>query len=479
MSARHRVVLSLVLGIALGGCLVGPDYRRPKTPEPDTFRGQAPGGPDSFADLPWWEVFQDEHLLALLREALDHSYSLQNAAARVEQAREAAGVAADTLLPTISVHASPSYQQVFTPPRLAPRNQRYPLYTLGGGLSWEVDVWGRLRRLREAALAEYLGTEEARRGVIVSLVGEVAQNYFQLLTLDEQLAIAQRTVAARRDTLRLFQEREQGGVGDRLQTASEEANLAGAAATIPNLEQQIAARENLISILLGRPPGPILRSRDIFHRPSPPELPAGLPGSLVERRPDLRQAEAGLIAANAQVGAAFAQFFPQFVFNASGGVESASLSTTFTTAAATFGVSLVVNWLIPLLNGYQIKHRYRAQQANWRALVAAYRQTVLNALAEVSNALIAVQKLREQRTQLEAEVRARNESVELAKVRFRNGVASYLEVVQAEQNLFPAELQLAQTIGAQFVAMTQLYRALGGGWQLPPPPPGEAKAARK
>ncbi|MGZ3442070.1 MAG: TolC family protein, partial [Polyangia bacterium] len=262
---------------------------------------------------------------------------------------------------------------------------------------------------------------------------------------------------------------------DRLQTASEEAILAGAAATIPELERQIVAMENAISILIGRPPGPIARSGNLLARPAPPPQAAGVPSALLERRPDVRQAEARVIAANAQVGAAFAQLFPQVTVSANGGVASASLSDLFTTGALTYGVSLLVGWLAPVLAGAANAHRYRAQEASWRATVADYRRAVLVALAETSNALVDMEKLRQVRAQLEISVRARTESVQLAKVRFDNGVASYLDVVQAEQNLFPAELQLAQTIGSQFIAMTQLYRALGGGWQTSEPEPPHQK----
>jgi multidrug efflux system outer membrane protein len=469
---------SFASALALSSCAVGPDYHRPSTPMTASFRGEktarpaGQGGAASLGDLPFWEVFSDERLVALLRESLHHSYDLQAAAARVEQARALAGLGTDALLPRLDVSLGPTYQQVFTPWSLAagasgaPRgNLRYALYQLQGSLSWELDLFGRLRRLREATLAEYLASEEARRGVIVSLIGEVAKSYFELLTLDFKLAIAQRTVLARRETLELFRELEQGGVGNRLQTASEEANLAGAAAAIPSLEQQIGIKENALAVLLGRPPGPIPRRQTLESIMTPPELPVGIPASLLERRPDLRQAEAGLIAANAQVGAALAQFFPQITLSAHGGLASTAIGTLFSSSAATFGVGLLAGWLMPLLQGFELRHRYRAQQANWRALCATYRQAALNALAEVSSALYSIDKLRQERLQREAEVRARSESVELAKERFRNGVASYLEVVQAEQSLFPAELQLAETIGAQFVALTQLYRALGGGWE--------------
>ena len=472
----RRAAAAALLALAVAGCAVGPNYRRPPVADPPTFRGEARAEPTSFADLPWWEVFHDDNLVALLREALETSQNIQAAAARVEQARAVAGIATDQLYPAITVEASPSYQQTFSPvqvPGLS-LNKPYHTYLLQGSLSWEIDLWGRLRRLREAALAQYLGTEEAARGVVVSLISDIAQSYFQLMALDLQLDIARRTVAARRDTLALFEAQERGGVATRLQTASEEGNLADAEATIPTIEQAISVLENRISILVGRPPGPVTRGDDLVRRVVPPEPPVGVPGTLLERRPDLREAEAGLVAANAQVGAALAEFFPRLTVFGNGGVESTATSSLLTSGATIFGVGAILSWLVPVLNGYQTEHKVQSQRANWNALVATYRQALLNALAEVSNAIGSVQRIRAQRDRLEVEVRARRETVELARIQFRAGVASYLDVVQAEQNLFPAELELAQATGAQFTAIAELYRALGGGWRnaMAPPPAG-------
>jgi outer membrane protein, multidrug efflux system len=473
MRARATALAAVV---ALTGCALGPDYKRPSVPMTAAFRDQALQQASSFADLPWWEVFRDPALAALLHQALANNLDLVDATERIEVARQNARIRTDQLLPSLSVSAAPSYQQVFSPlAALAPAsagvssgNARYATYILGGQLSWEIDLWGRLRRLRQAALADYLGAQENARGVIVSIVGEVAQGYFNLVALDLQLETARRTAQSRRETLALFVERERGGVGDRLQTASEEANLADALATVPALERQIAQQENQLALLTGLPPGPITRTTNFLRR-SPPsaDLPLGVPSALLERRPDVRQAEARVVSANALVGAAFAAIFPTLTFNASGGVESSSLATLFSTSALTFGVSLAAGWLLPLLSGAQTVHAWRGQKANWRAVVAEYRRVVLGALVDVADALAAVRTLREQRARLEDAVRARAESVRLATDRYRAGVSSYLDVVQAEQNLFPTELQLAQTIGAQFVATAQLYRALGGGWIVP------------
>jgi multidrug efflux system outer membrane protein len=475
--------------LLIAACAVGPNYKRPTVPMTSAFRDQAMANVESFADLPWWEVFHDAALGALLREALSNNFDLADAVARVDVARYNAKMRTDQLFPSLSVNAAPAYQQVFSPfSALVPQgttlpfpagNQRYATYTLGGSLSWELDLWGRLRRLRQSALADELAAEESARGVIVSIVGDVAQGYFNLVTLDLQLAISRQTVESRRQTLALFAERERGGVGDRLQTASEEALLANALATIPALERQIAQQENQLAFLAGRTPGPIPRTTDYLTRNAPPpDLPLGVPAALLERRPDVRQAEAHVISQNAQVGAALAALFPTITFNASGGVESAAVNTLFTAGAGTFGISLVLGWLLPLLNGAQLVHAWRGQQAGFRGAVAEYRRAVLVALSDVANALIAIRTLREQRARLEDSVRASEETVKLSGDRYRAGVASYLDVVQAEQNLFAAQLQLAQTIGAQFAATAQLYRALGGGWVVPPvprPPAGKLR----
>jgi multidrug efflux system outer membrane protein len=454
--------------LLLSGCALGRDYQRPAVAAMSSFRGQDRAEAASFADLPWWQVFHDEALAALINEALQNSYDLAEAVARREAARENAAASAGALFPSVGVRAGPAYQQTFSPftaPGRPSGNLRYETYTLQATSAWEIDLWGRLRRLREAALADFLASEQNRRGVIVSLVGDVAAGYFNLVALDLQLDVARQTVAARQQTLQLFVAREAGGVGDGLDTASEQASLANAAAQIPSLERQITRLENQLCVLLGRTPGPIRRTRDFFPAPAPPMQPAGLPAKLLERRPDVRAAEAQVMAANAQVGAAYAALFPTISLAASAGFESTSLSNALNSNALIYALAPLASWVAPVLNGAQNRHRHRAQEATLHAVIAQYRRTILTALGDVADAVTDIHQLGEQRAQLDAEVRARNDSVRLAKVRFTNGVASYLDVVQAEQNLFPAQIALAQTIGAQFVAVTQLYRALGGGWQ--------------
>lgn len=466
---RRALVLSVALTAA--GCAVGPNYQRPTTPTTAAFRGEARAEAASFADLPWWELIRDPTLAALIKAALAGSYDLQDAVARMEVARQSAKASTAALFPELGVSVGPSYQQVFfgvSAPGFPTGNLRYPSYLLQGSVSWDIDLWGRLRRLRESALAQFLASEEHRRAVIVSLIGDVATGYFNLEALDLQLAIAHRTVASREETLVLFRNREGGGVGSALDTASEEALLAGARATIPNLERQIVQAENQLSILIGRPPGPIDRGLDLAHHPVPPEPPVGMPASLLERRPDVRQAEASVMAANAEVGAAFANLLPSLSFTGNVGVEGSALGHLFTGQALTYLVSGLLSDVLPVFNGAQKVYGWRGQQASYVSAVVGYRRTVLTALREVADALVALKTYREARTELEAQVAAQVESVRLAKERFTAGVASYLDVVQAEQNLFPTELTLAQTIGAQFTALADLYRALGGGWQASP-----------
>jgi multidrug efflux system outer membrane protein len=470
-----RAAVALALA-GLASCAVGPDYKRPNAPITPAFRGQDRAEAASFADLPWWQLVRDPALSALIDEALQGSYQIQDAVARVEIAHQNARASTDALLPAIGVQASPAYQQIFLGsfsglsglPGLPSGNVHYSSYLLSATMSWEIDLWGRLRRLREASLAQFLASEQNRRGVIVSLIGDVAQAYFNLQSLDLQLAIAHRTVQSRQETLTLFQQREQGGVGSALDTTSEQALLAGARATIPALERQIVQAEDQLSYLLGRPPGPIRRSPDLNLRALPGDPPIGMPASLLERRPDVRQAEAQMMSANAEIGAAFAAILPSLTFNGNVGVESSSLEHLFTSNALTFLASGVVSGLFPFLNGGQNVRRWRSQEATYVTSVVAYRRTVLTALQEVADNVVAIRTYRQARVELEAQVAAQVESVRLAKERFNGGAASYLDVVQAEQNLFPTELVLAQTIGLQWASLTQLYRALGGGWQVPP-----------
>ena len=467
MRAEARQWLLTIVASAglLAGCAVGPDYKRPTTTPPEMFRGQTdPAEAASLADLPWWEAFRDPTLQDLLQTALANNYDLRVAVARVEQARALAAQARGAFFPSIGYEGNiqrargGAFGSVFVIP-----GQPTPTLSTFVGLftaSWELDIWGSIRRQYEAARAQFLGTEEARRGVLLSLVSNVAQAYFELLELDAQLDIAKRTTASYQGTFNLFRRRLEFGVASTLETSRAEGALGSTAATIPDLESQIASQENQISILLGRNPGPIPRGTPLFEQAVVPAIPAGLPSALLERRPDLRQAEQQLVQANAQVGVATANFFPQITLSGFGGGVSPQLwavSHVWSLAAGLSG---------PIFQGGQILENYRANVAAWEQAKLQYEQAVITAFQEVSSALTALEKL----VQVEAEqaraVKAYEDSVRIANKRYVGGLASYYEVLEAQQLLFPAENQLAQVRANRLFTYVQLYKVLGGGWNL-------------
>jgi outer membrane protein, multidrug efflux system len=449
----------------LAGCAVGPDYKRPTTTPPEVFRGQTePAEAASLADLPWWEAFQDPTLQGLLQTALANNYDLRTAVARVEQARALAAQARGAFFPAIGYQGDISRTRASIALFGVPSGQAAPTTssTFVGlfNASWEMDIWGRIRRQYEAAGAQFLATEEARRGVLLSLVSNVAQAYFELLQLDAQLDIAKRNTASFQDTFNLFRRRLEFGIASTLETSRAEGALGGAAATIPDLESQIAAKENEISVLLGRNPGPIPRGTPLFEQAVVPEVPAGLPSALLERRPDLRQAEQQLVQANAQVGVAKAQFFPQLTLSGFGGGVSPQL------AAFSHVWSLAAGLSGPIFQGGQILENYRAFVAAWEQAKSQYEQTVITAFQEVSSALTALEKLVQVEAEQARSVKAYDDSVRIALKRYAGGLASYFEVLEAQQLLFPAENQLAQVRATRLFTYVQLYRVLGGGWNL-------------
>jgi multidrug efflux system outer membrane protein len=460
---RTLPALALV-SVTLAGCAVGPNYTRPAVATPSHFRGQvSPTQAASLADRPWWTIFDDPALGSLIDEALRNNYDLRAAGWRVEQARAEAGIAGSTFLPEVQAAAGwsrsrpSSYQTgVSIPPE--------SLYDVNLGLSWEVDLWGRIRRLDEEALATYLGTEEARRGVMLSLVADVATSYFELRQLDLQLEIARRTTAAFTQTRDLFNRRLAAGAASALETASAEASLASTAANIPDLERQIAAQENTLSLLLGRPPGDVARGAELNDQPLLPDVPAGLPSELLERRPDVREAEQALIAANAAVGVATANLFPTIsLTGAFGGVAPQVSELLGKGRSWSVGGGL----LTPIIQGKRLSEARRAAVAQWQQTRLTYEKTVTNAFVEVSTALVAYGKLADVEAQQAKAVSADREAVTLANQRYVAGLADYLEVLQAEQQLYPAENALAQTRFARLATLVELYKALGGGWKLP------------
>jgi multidrug efflux system outer membrane protein len=457
--ARRTIILVAVVAASLAGCAVGPNYRRPPVAVPDQYYAErATAEAQSLADLPWWRLFDDPLLVNLIDQALTHGFDVQIAAARVEEARARYGVARSQFFPQVDYQAG--FQRAKRDQIIDPTRSTTNSWSLEAGLSWELDVWGRIRRLNESAKAGYLATEEARRGVMLSLVSDVATAYFELRELDAELEIAKRTRQAFQGTYDLFNRRLEGGAASALATSRAEASLETVAAQIPELERAIVAKENQLNFLLGRNPQPI--PRDSPLPPLPPAVPAGLPPQLLERRPDIREAEQSLIAANANVGVAVANFFPAFSLTGLLGVVSPELNTLFTNSSTW---SVAAGLVGPLFHGGQLKSEYEASKAQWQQVKVQYDATVTNALGEVSTALIDRTKLTETVRERGKAVAAYEEAVRLSNIRYLSGLASYFEVLESQQQLYPAENALAQAKRDQFLAVIRLYRTLGGGWQ--------------
>jgi multidrug efflux system outer membrane protein len=451
----------------LGGCAVGPNYRRPEMPAPPQYRFvEGPAQAESIADAPWWEVLKDPVLQTLIREAIGNNLDLRVATARVEEARLQAGIAKSFLFPQIDLGAGYTIRQSSLksdPPEGSEENKTYQNWNASFALSWEIDVFGRIRREKEAAFASFLATEQGRRGVLVTLVADVASNYLLLRDLDLQLEIARQTLVANDETVTFYQNRLVGGVSNRLEVDRAVANRSRTASVIPALEQQIATTENALSLLLGRPPGPIARGAALTEQYQPPQVPAGLPASLLERRPDVVAAEQLLVAANANVGAAKALFFPTISLTGLFGAVSLDLADLAKGDALVWSAS--AGLFQPIFQAGRIRRNYEAAKARFEQALAQYRKAALNGYREVSDSLVTIQKQAQATVELEKGVEALRDAAKLARARYDTGLANYLEILNADQQLFDQELQLAQTRGTLLLAYVQLYRALGGGWQ--------------
>jgi multidrug efflux system outer membrane protein len=450
----------------LTGCAVGPNYKRPPVASPPGYRGENVTGTNSFGDLPWWEVFHDDNLQALIRTALTNNYDVRIAATRVEQARQMVVEARSQLFPQLNYFGEGGKGKNVggANAALVPNTGTVGIIEFGGSASWEIDLWGRVRRLTESAKAQFFASEEARRDVTISLIAQVAQTYFQLLTLDRQLRIAREETNSYGQSLKIFEQRLRGGVASRLETSAAEALMASSAATIPDLERQIEQTENQLGVLLGQSPAPIVREGSVLEMQLVPEVPGGLPSALLERRPDIREAEQSLRSANAQVGVAEANFFPQLSLTGVIGQVSPELATL--TAGSAFAWSAAASLTGPIFHGGQLRAQYRLAKAVRDQYVLQYQSTVLYALQEVSNALVAREKLAIARAEQERAVAAYQVAFKIAMERYRQGQSSYYEVLQQQQLLYPAENTLAQAQLGQLTAIVQLYRALGGGWQM-------------
>jgi multidrug efflux system outer membrane protein len=465
-SRSPQIICTVVAAGLLSGCMLGPNYKRPLVAEPPAFRSQATVEAASFADAPWWEAFQDPALQALIQEALGNNYDVAIAAARVQEARASLGVARSELFPSLDYGASAGRARLPLGGLNLPTGDHRTddVFAATMSLSWELDIWGRVRRSTEAARATLFATEEARRGVWLTLVSDLGQAYFQLLALDEELQIARNSTQAYQNTYDLFQDRFNLGVASKLETSRALGALGSARATIPQIQSAIVARENQISILLGRAPGPVARGNPMYAQPVAPTVPAGLPSALLERRPDLRRAEQELVAANARIGVAKAEFFPKLSLTALFGAASPELSALTGGGATVWAVAGMISG--PLFNYGRTTGRYRASIAQWEQARLHYEQAVLGALREVSDTLTALGKLGEAETGQATAVKGLEDAVVHATDRYRQGLASYYEVLEAQQQLYPAQNTLAQIRANRLVAYVQLYKALGGGWNL-------------
>jgi outer membrane protein, multidrug efflux system len=460
-----RAATAALSSLAAACAPVGPNYLRPALPAPPQYRfvETATQG-ESLADAPWWQVFDDATLQALIREAIAHNLDLRVAVARLDEARARAGIARSFLFPQVDGTASYTAQQNTTHDSESDEGVRHG-GVYGGQLSWELDLFGRIRREHESAIAVMLATEQARRGVLVTLVSDVASNYFQLRELDLELDIARRTLQVNDETVTYFKNRLEGGVSSRLELDRTSANRAQTAAAIPDIERRIAIVEEALSLLLGRVPGSIDRAPVNAGAQAPPAIPPGLPAPLLERRPDVVEAEQRLVAANADIGAAKALFFPSVTLTGFGGGLSGDLATVLGTSGGVWTAGAAL--LQPVFQGGRLRHNLEAARARFDGALAGYQQAALNGYREVANALISIQKLAEIRLRRAEGVAVLTDAADLSRSRYESGLATYFEILEADQQLFQQEVLLAQARGGELQARADLYRALGGGWQQP------------
>ena len=445
--------------------MMGPKYKRPIVDVPQGYRASAPqqaAQASSLGNEQWWQVYQDPVLTQLIHTAIAQNYDVRIAATRVLEAHAQVGITRADQLPSASLGANIYSQQN------AKVSHLFPEYDVNAGqlnlsVIWNLDFWGKYRRQTEAARAQLLATEWGRRAVLSSLVANVATAYFQLRALDNELEISQRTLASRQQSLKLTHVLESNGSGSGLDVSQAEQLVYTASETIPDLERQIEQQENLLSILLGENPQSIPRGHALTEQPAPQNVPAGLPSELLERRPDIREAEENVVAANAQIGVAKAAFFPSFSLTGTGGLESNALNRFLSQPSQTWYAAFSVSQ--PLFEGGRLRSGLKLARAQWQESVLSYQQTVQNALEQVSNSLVASQKDREFREQQELLTQAARQTNQLSEVLYENGGSSYLQVLTSETNYFSAELNLVEAQLNERLALVQLYQSLGGGWQ--------------
>jgi multidrug efflux system outer membrane protein len=465
-----RSLVLAVFSMFMLACAMGPNYSRPDIPSSDSFRmAEEPKDLPSLANMPWWELYQDEELQRLIRIALDENKDLKRAVASIDEYQARLYTARMDFAPQLSATGNLPIARIggVTFPGFPSPFANY----VQGSLSWEMDIWGRIRRANEASLAELLAREETRRAVTLQIVGGVAQSYFDLRQFDMQLEIAKRTLLAWEESVRIGQARLRQGLINKLDVDQFEAERENAAARIAELKRHMIQKENELSVLLGRNPSQIARGRSLTEQIMPPVVPAGLPSELLQRRPDVVAAEQQLVAATARIGVAKAERFPKLSLTGILGVASPTL-TNFVSPETSFGVLAPV-LTGPLLNAQTLGFQQKAVEAQAKQAVAQYEQTVLVAFREVEDALVGVSTAREQAAAQERQVNSLRSALHLANLRYKGGLANYLDVLIAQRSLFVTELALADTHRLHLVSVVQLYKALGGGWS-----PGEAGRER-
>ena len=471
----RRLIAVLAL-VAAAGCTLGPNYKRPAVPTPPNWRDIPQAEAESLANAPWWQLFDDPQLQELIRIALQENKDLKIAVERIEEARARYGFTRADLFPKVDVSGTAGKLRfnggslVHTPEGDAgpAAVTETPIYSATADVSWEIDFFGRIRRATEAQRALLLGTEEARRSAVLTLVADVASAYLELRDFDRRLEIARNTIGSRRESLQLATDRFEGGLTPELDKLQAEAELHRTEAIIFDFERLVALKENELSVLLGRNPGPIVRGRGVDEQKLPGAVPAGLPSALLDRRPDVREAEQTLAAATANIGEAKALLFPRIALTGSYGFTSTDFDTLFEGPSKSWNI--IGNLLQPIFNAGKNKRRVQITESRQRQMLYTYEKTIIQAFRETEDALVAYRKTGEQRSAQGARVGAERKALELAELRYRGGVSAYLEVLDAQRSLFGAELDEAQTVGSHLTSLVRLYKALGGGWPATPQP---------
>jgi len=459
----RATVLSVAVACALAGCMMGPDYKRPDVDTPQAYRVEVKSAAD-LINSAWWEQFEDPVLNELIKTALAENKDVRIAASRVEEFLGRYGVTRSQLFPQVATQFGAGSQRISTvtqPALASTQSNTFDSFSLDLGMSWEIDLWGKLRRATEAARAELLATEQARQTVILSLTSGVATSYVTLIDLDRQLAIAKSTADSRGEFFRIIKLRFEGGVVSEVELNQARSDYEFALSTVPVIEKQIAQQENALSVLLGRNPGPIARDRTL-DKLVLPQVPADLPSSLLERRPDIRQSEQLMVAANARIGVAKAQFFPTISLTAILGTASSALGNLFKGASQTWSYGGTVTQ--PIFTGGNLISQLRVAESQQKTALLQYQKSIQTAFQEVNDSLIDQTKTREQLAAQARQVDSLRNYARLARLRYDNGFTSYLEVTDAETKLFNAELQYAQSQGQLFFALINVYKSMGGGW---------------